>query len=109
LADENDGKDSVYPQNEYYEVDLYPKEKYEQLFEGVEKNSYKIFCRNMTFCPPPTRALEDTSNPSFCTLPTHAMEDASSPFAGEDDEIDQKFDSFLAEFPDEEMTLCICD
>lgn len=67
----------------------------EELFEGEDKNSYRIFCRNMIFCPLPTDGIEDASTPP----PSLAMEDPSSPFAGEDDEVDQKFDSFLAEFP----------
>ena len=87
-VDEGDEKDYVefvdpedeHPNNNvgnYY--DTYPKEENEHLFDGEEKNWYKTFCRAQITCP----------------LPTHALEDPSSLFAGEDEEVDLKFDMFL--------------
>ena len=37
-----------------------------------------------------------------CPLPTHVLEYPSSPFAGQDDEVDLKFDMFLSNCPGEE-------
>ena len=53
-------------------------------------------------CVLPTHALEDPKITITCLLPTHALEDPSSQFAGEDDEVDLKFDMFLSDCPGEE-------
>jgi hypothetical protein len=39
----------------------------------------------------------------FCHLTTQVIEDPSIHFMGEDDEVDQTFDSFLAKFLSEEV------